>query len=90
MVVASAAVESTSALPNLIFGSIAVLAGIAIIVFRNNVFRSTVRGQDKLIGKRANATYARLQSVVGVVIAGAGIVLMGVVMIGFGVARLLA
>jgi hypothetical protein len=73
------------ALPNLIFGPLAVLAGVVIVVFRDCLYRATVRGQEQFLGKSGSAALSRLQSAFWVGAAGVGVVLMGVAMISHGI-----
>ena len=87
MVVASVAVGAAPALPNLIFGLLALSGGIAIVVFRANLYGLTTRGQNRIVGKRVGTAAARRQSPFWIGVAGAWIALMGAAMIGCAVWR---
>ena len=81
--------EPAPVLPNLIIGPIVILAGIAIVRFRTSLYRRTVRDQERMFGKRVNAFVSRFQSAFWVGVMGVWGILLGVMMVGFGVSRLL-
>ncbi len=87
MIEASAGVDAAPALPNLIFGVLALLGGIAMVVFRARLYGLTVRGQNRAFGKRAGAAVARRQSPLWVGVVGVFSALMGAAMVCYAIWR---
>ncbi len=78
------------ALPNLVFGIMFFVAGLAIIWYRKKIYEATVRGEKRWFGKGFGELLERLQNSFGVGAAGAFGVLMGLVMVSYAVGKFLA
>lgn len=75
------------ALPNLIFGIMALFIGAVAVWRRKQIYEATVRGEKRWFGRGIGELAERLQSPFWVGAAGAGAVLMGVVMICYAIWR---
>lgn len=75
------------ALPNLIFGVMALLIGAIAMWRRKQIYEATVRGEKRWFGKGIGEFLERLQSPFWVGAAGASGMLMGVVMISYALRR---
>ena len=75
------------ALPNLIFGVVALAIGLLVMKYRAPLYDGTVRRQKQWFGKGLGEFTERLASPFWIGAVGAGGVLMGVVMIGYAVWR---
>jgi hypothetical protein len=73
--------ESSTILPNLIVGGIAVLVGLMVIIFRRRIRDATVRFEKNVVGKQAADELAKLQTPFWVGIAGAGGIAIGLLML---------
>lgn len=78
------------ALPNLIFGLVALVAGAIVVKLRERIYRATTREEKRFFSRGFGELLGRLQSPFWVGVAGVFGVLMGVVMIGYSVSRFMS
>lgn len=75
------------ALPNLVVGILVLVAGVLVIRHRERIYKATVRGEKRWLGRGIGELLERLQNPFWVGVAGAGGSLMGVVMISYALWR---
>jgi uncharacterized membrane protein len=76
-------------IPNLIFGSLVLTSGILIIRFRRQVNESVFKRQKRVFGDSAAKMSAGRQTPFMMGTVGCGFVAIGLIMVGFAVARIL-
>lgn len=80
--------DSSTILPNIVVGTVLLIVGIVVTIFRSRIFNDVVRLQRTIVGERSARTVARLSSPRW--IAGVGVLaaLMGAIALAFAVGRI--
>ncbi|MBZ4488068.1 hypothetical protein LQ938_11680 [Microbacterium sp. cx-55] len=81
-------IDESTIIPNLVVGSIAVVLGILVMVFRRRLHAATAAIEHAIVGRRGAERLLRLQKPYWVGLAGFGSVMIGALMLFYGVVGL--
>lgn len=80
--------DSSTILPNILVGTVLLVVGIVITIFRARMFNDVVRLQRMIAGERSARTVARLSSPRWIAVVGVSAALLGVVALAFAAGRI--